>query len=469
MLKKNSIFVRLFLSYSFIIIVSFVLFIGVYFYLFHINLYKEFEDIYQHQFTQVEKLLSYQKKFNCSENETAEIISNYLNQPGYHIYIVDETGKQIFGPNLNQESPLISRSSEILSQVQSEKIFSKGYIENGELRYTIATKLTTNLNEVEQPIMVMVFHELKHEYQRVIWMILFTFFITLLFTGIILWFMSKRITAPLIEMSEIARHYAKGDFSKSVHYQLDDEIGQLAKSFNYMANELNNLETIRKQYISNLSHELRSPLTTLKGFIIALMDGTIPSNRQQHYYRLMRDETERMIRLVNDTLNMNQLEEGHYKIFRTNYNLTDQIKSIINKFEPHCKEKQLQIRLHAARDYYVYADKDRIEQVIVNLIRNAIQFSFMNSDIDITLTREDKNVHVKIQDYGIGIEEQHLNLIWRRFYKVDEARSNKSGAGLGLAIVKSILDLHESEVNVYSKPGEGTIFSFKLPASKAGK
>src|SRR5690606_1877192 len=142
MLKKNSIFVRLFLSYSFIIIVSFVLFIGVYFYLFHINLYKEFEDIYQHQFTQVEKLLSYQKKFNWSENETAEIISNYLNQPGYHIYIVDETGKQIFGPDLNQDSPLISRLSEILSRVQSEKIFSKGYIENGELRYTIATKLT---------------------------------------------------------------------------------------------------------------------------------------------------------------------------------------------------------------------------------------------------------------------------------------------------------------------------------------
>ncbi len=93
----------------------------------------------------------------------------------------------------------------------------------------------------------------------------------------------------------------------------------------------------------------------------------------------------------------------------------------------------------------------------------------MNSYIDITLTREDQNVHVMIQDYGIGIEEQHLDLIWRRFYKVDEARSNKSGAGLGLAIVKSILDLHESEVNVYSKPGEGTIFSFKLPASKAGK
>lgn len=463
MFKKNSIFVRLFFSYSFIIILSFLLFIGVFFYLFHINLYKEFEDIYQHQYKQVEKQLQNQRKFNWSDSETAEILSHSLNQPDYHVYIVDETGKQIFGPNLKQESPFIPILDDILSQVQSGKFFAEGSFENGELRYTIATTLTTNINEVEQPIMVMVFNELNHEYQRAIWMILFTFFITILFTGIILWFMSKRITAPLRKMSEIARHYAKGDFSKSVHYQLDDEIGQLAKSFNYMANELNNLETMRKQYISNVSHELRSPLTSIKGFIIALMDGTIPPNRQEHYYRLMRDETERMIRLVNDTLNMNQLEEGHYKLLRTNYNLTDQVKTIIHKLEPHCKEKQLQIRLHAEQDYQVHADKERIEQVIVNLIRNAIQFSNMHSFIDITLTQEEQDVNIMIQDYGIGIEEEHLDLIWRRFYKVDEARSIKSGAGLGLAIVKTILDLHETEVNVYSKPGEGTIFSFKLP------
>lgn len=465
MFKKNSIFIRMFFSYSFIIILSFLLFIGVFFYLFHLNLYKEFEDIFHHQYLQVEKQLQNQRKFNWSDSETAEILSHSLNQPGYHVYIVDETGKQIFGPDTNQESPVIPISDDILSQVQSGKLLSKGGFENGELRYTIATMLITSINEVEQPIMVMVFNKLNHEYQRVIWMILFTFFIAIVFAGIILWFMSKRITAPLREMSEIARHYAKGDFSKSVHYQLNDEIGQLAKSFTHMAHELNNLETMRRQYISNVSHELRSPLTSIKGFIIALMDGTIPPNKQEHYYRLMRDETERMIKLVNDTLNMNQLEEGHYKILRTNYNLTDQVKTIIHKLEPHCKEKQLEIRLHADQDYHVNADKERIEQVFVNLIRNAIQFSNMHSYIDITLTREEQDVKVMIQDYGIGIEEKHLDLIWRRFYKVDEARSIKSGAGLGLAIVKSILDLHETEVNVYSKPGEGTIFSFKLPVA----
>lgn len=447
------------------IVLSFLLFIAVFFYLFHINLYKGYEETYQHQLVQVENQLQNQKDFGWSDSETAEILSYSLNQPGYHTYIVDESGQQIYGPNSHQANPF-SVPDDILSQVIAGKTVSEGGFENGELRYMVATKLTTNINEIQQPMMVMIFDELNHEYEQVIWMILFTFFIAIVFAGVILWFMSKKITAPLREMSEIARHYAKGDFSKSVQYELDDEIGRLAKSFSHMANELNNLETMRRQFISDVSHELRSPLTSVKGFIIALTDGTIPENRRFHYYGLMKDETERMIKLVNDTLDMNQLEEGHYKILRTHYNFTEQITTIIHKLEPHCAEKQLQIRFHADQNYYVHADKERMEQVMVNLIHNAIQFSNINSSIDIRLSGEGNHVNVLIQDYGIGMEEQQLDLIWKRFYKADAARSNKSGSGLGLAIVKSILDLHDAEIKVHTKQGVGTTFSFKLPVSQ---
>ena len=230
-----------------------------------------------------------------------------------------------------------------------------------------------------------------------------------------------------------------------------------------MAEELNHLENRRKQFISNVSHDLRSPLTSIKGFIIALLDGTIPDNRRLHYYRLMKDETERMIKLVNDTLDMTQLEEGHSEILRTEYNLTEQINRIIHMLEPHFVKKNLEIRFHADSEYVVYADKGRIEQVMVNLLQNAVQFSNKNALIDIYIIRDGSNVKVMIQDYGEGIEKDQLDLIWKRFYKVDEARTSKSGVGLGLAIVKSILDLHESEINVESKLGEGTTFSFSLP------
>lgn len=463
MLKRKTIFSKLFLSYSLIIVTSLLLFISVFFYLFHLNLYKEYETIFVHHYDQLEEQLHNPKYSDWQNNETVENLSYSLNQPGYYIYVVDEESRQIFGPNPSQTSQLIGISNDIIKKVASEEIVAEGNFNNRQLQYTMAAKLTAGLSGVDSPIMVMVFYDLTHEYQQFIIMIILTFIIALVFAGIVLWFISKKITAPLREMNSISRNYAKGDFSKSVQYESPDEIGQLAKSFNYMAKELDQLETRRKQFISNISHELRSPLTSIKGFIIAFMDGTIPDHRRFHYLSLMKDETERMIKLVNDTLDMNQLEEGYSQIYRNDYNLTEQVHRIIHKFEPQLAKKDLEIRFNSDHDYYVFADKERIEQVFINLLQNAVQFSKKSSPIDITLTKEGQYVKVKIQDYGEGIAEDHLQLIWRRFYKADEARTNKTGAGLGLSIVKSILDLHDAEIEIQSKLGEGTTVTFTLP------
>lgn len=463
MFKRKTIFSRLFLSYSFIIVTSLLLFIGVFFYLFHVNLYKEYESIFSHHYAQLEEQLQNLNNLNSQDYEAAKNLSYSLHQPGYFIYIVDEESKQIFGPDPHQTNHKIGISNEIINKATTGLKVTEGGFKNGQLQYTVAAKLSTSLNGVKTPIMVMVFHDLTHEYIQVIVMIILTFIISLAFAGIVLWFISRKITAPLREMNDIAKKYAKGDFSKSVQYQSSDEIGQLAKSFNYMSKELDQLETRRKQFISTISHELRSPLTSIKGFIIALMDGTIPEHRRTHYLSLMKDETERMIKLVNDTLDINQMEEGHVQIYRTEYDLTAQVNNIILKFEPHLAKKDLEISFHSDQKYDVYADKERIEQVFINLLQNAVQFSKKGGLITITLVREGQFVKVKIQDYGEGIPEEHLQLIWRRFYKVDEARTNKTGAGLGLSIVKSILDLHDAEIEIQSKLGQGTVVTFTLP------
>lgn len=463
MFKRKTIFSRLFLSYSFIIILSFLLFIGVFFYLYHLSLYKEYEDTFQHHYEQVEKQL---KDPEQMDRNAVETFTYNLDQPGYHIYLADETGKQVFGPDPDQDFEPIDITEEMVKQVIAGETVSEGGFYNGELRYVVASTLRSDLPDLDTVIMVVIFDDLTHEYQQVLWMILITFLIALFFAGIILWFISRKITAPLREMNEMAHDYAKGDFSKSVQYESKDEIGQLASSFTNMAKELNHLENRRKQYISNVSHELRSPLTSIKGFLIALLDGTIPDHRRTHYYNIMKMETERMIKLVNDTLDMTQLEEGNSKLMRTDYNLTEQIDWIIHKLEPQFSSRHLDVHFNKEVNYYVNADQARIEQVIVNLLHNAVQFSKTNGKIDLSLEKDGENVRVTIQDYGEGMEQDHLDLIWRRFYKVDEARTNKSGAGLGLAIVKSILDLHESEIQVQSEKGIGTVFTFTLPLSK---
>src|SRR5699024_7009231 len=206
MFKKNTIFSRMFLSYALIIILSLLLFIAVFFYLFHINLYKEYEEIYEHHYVQLENQLQNQKIFGWTDNETAEILSYSLEQPGYRMYFVDEKGKQILGPEASQGDTI---PSEVLDEVEAGGTMSEGGFKDGELQYTIASKLNTSINGFNQPIMVMIFHELTHEYQQVIWMILLTFLIAIVFAGIILWLMSKRITAPLRDMRLIARDYAK--------------------------------------------------------------------------------------------------------------------------------------------------------------------------------------------------------------------------------------------------------------------
>lgn len=468
MFKKNTIFSKLFLSYLFIIVVTFIIFIGVFFYLFHINMYKNYEATYEHEYNKIEAHLQSKIKYDWTDDEFTESLSYTFTHADYHIYIIDENETKIFGPFEEQTTQLNDLSQDLMEKIIAGKYVSEGGFMNGKLRYVVASPLDLDAQEVDTPLfMVMVFHDMNHEYIKVILMIIITLSIALIFAGCILWYISKKFTKPLREMNEIAIEYAKGDFSKSVQYESNDEIGQLAKSFTYMAEELNNLESRRKQFVSNVTHDLRSPLTSIKGFLIAFLDGTIPEERRNHYYGIMKNETERMIKLVNDTLEMTQLEEGEHIISRADYNLVEQIERIIFKFEPQLEKKNLQIRFQSKYpSVYVYADEARIEQVLINLLQNAIQFSYPDSPIDIRIEKDEQQVKVHIRDYGEGIENSKLHAIWKRFYKADEARTNKVGFGLGLAIVKSILDYHDSEVTVDSTLGEGTTFTFTLPLSK---
>ncbi len=289
-------------------------------------------------------------------------------------------------------------------------------------------------------------------------------FISLTMTCFFLCYLSRRITAPLRDMNRVALHIAKGEFDQRVTIKTRDEVGALGETFNYMASELASLDQMRKDFVANVSHDLRSPLTSIHGFTRAFLDETIPDERKRYYLMLMNEQTERMIKLVNDLLDMARIEARQFEIRPVIFNVLELVRQVVARMEPEREKKQITVEVlpEEAQDLHVLADPDRIDQVIVNLLQNAIQFSSPKSTIEVMVKKE-AQVEISVRDYGLGIKQEDMEFLWGRFYKADKARTKQGGTGLGLSIVRHILDLHHSPIDVKSEVGKGSIFTFTLP------
>ncbi len=289
-------------------------------------------------------------------------------------------------------------------------------------------------------------------------------FISLAMTSVFFSYLARRITAPLREMNGVALQIARGHFDQRVMIKTCDEVGTLGETFNSMAASLAGLDQMRKDFVANVSHDLRSPLTSIHGFVRAFLDGTIPDERQRQYLTIMEAQTERMIKLVNDLLDLARIEAGQLEIRPVSFNVSELVRQVVARLEPEWGKKQVTVEVlsEEAQDIHVCADPDRIDQVLVNLLHNAVQFSPPHSSIEVLLKKEVQAV-VSVRDEGPGIRQEDRESIWERFYKADRARTQQAGTGIGLSIVKHILDLHHSPIDVQSEAGKGATFTFTLP------
>jgi len=282
---------------------------------------------------------------------------------------------------------------------------------------------------------------------------------------------SLRISRPLKQINNAARVIAGGEFGKRLSINSNDEIGELAKSFNQMVTALENLEDMRRGFIANVSHELRTPMTTIRGFIEGILDGTIPPEKQNYYLGIVKDETNRLNRLVNDLLDLAKMEAGEITLKPRSFDINELIRICIIKFENLIVSKNIQVEANfEEEEMFVNADSDAIERVMYNLLHNAIKFTSENGRIIVTVHGQKDRVLVSVEDNGIGIGKDEIDLIWERFYKSDKSRSkDKTGTGLGLAIVKNIINEHKQEIWVESEPGKGTKFTFTLSKGNGSK
>lgn len=282
---------------------------------------------------------------------------------------------------------------------------------------------------------------------------------------IAVYFITERHVDPIRRMSRAAHGYAKGDFSSRVESVGGDEIAELAVAFNYMAGELESLEQKRNRFISDVSHELRSPMTSMLGFVEAVKDGSLPPEKQKYYLSLVAEEIKRLSRLVADLLDVSRLEMGERKMNFTKYDICDNAATVLISLEQRINEKKLDVSFEAEEDkLFVLADADAMYRVIYNLIENAVKFSRAEGKLSVALSQTEEWVRLDIYNEGIGISAEDLPNIFDRFFKSDKSRGeDKKGVGLGLYFVKTIITAHGGEIRAESREGIDCRFTVELP------
>jgi signal transduction histidine kinase len=275
---------------------------------------------------------------------------------------------------------------------------------------------------------------------------------------------SSKLSSPIRKINEAAKVIAAGNFSERINIKSKDEIGELATTFNHMVLDLENLETMRKDFVANVSHELRTPMTSIRGFVEGILDGTIPNENQEKYLTIVRDESVRLNRLVNNLLDMARMESGNFQLTISRFDVVEVARRCVLNLARSVEEKEIVIKASFDEDQiFVEGDADGIERVIYNLLHNAVKFTDVGGSIEISVTEEKELVRVTVKDNGAGIDEADIENIWQRFYKSDKSRGqDKSGTGIGLAIVKNIINEHHQKITVESIPGEGARFEFSL-------
>ena len=281
-----------------------------------------------------------------------------------------------------------------------------------------------------------------------------------------IYFVTKRLAKPLVNMAEATVQFSKGDFSKRIAVHGDDEVAQLARGFNEMASALATTENMRRSFVANVSHELKTPMTTIGGFIDGILDGTIPKERHEHYLRIVSDEVRRLSRLVRAMLSISRLEAGETRMKPVAFDIRDILCRTIFNFEQIIDTKQLEIRGLDGPKCMVMADLDLIHQVVYNLLDNAVKFVNQGGYIQCAIRQEKDFTYVSVKNSGDGIAKDELNNVFERFYKTDRSRSlDKNGVGLGLYIVKSVIKLHGGDIVARSVEGQYCEFEFSLPTA----
>ena len=364
------------------------------------------------------------------------------------------------------------RVSDIISDFDPTATGNKSYMVGnyfnsfGEDYLSVSAPITGNFRTYGYVVIHLPMVNVTKSKYHILNIVYMTSLIVFLLSLIILIVFQRIVYSPLRKITNGAKAYAEGDLKYEIKVHSNDEMGYLAATLNYMSDKLDDTENYQKKFISNVSHDFRSPLTSIKGYLEAILDGTIPPEMQEKYLTRVIDETNRLTKLTESILSLDSIES--VKLNKTSFDINKMIRDTAGSFEVQCNSKNITIELIFSNvSQYVIGDYAKIQQVLYNLIDNAIKFSSQNSSIIVQTSLKKEKIFISVKDTGIGIAKNEQSKVFDRFYKSDLSRGkDKKGTGLGLAIVKEILQTHGENIDVISTVGVGTEFIFSLPASK---
>lgn len=406
------------------------------------------------------------------------VISTVSNSLNAEIFITDSSGNVKICSDTEDVDYIGKRIDENIMAVA----MNRNYFENGQLggiydepHFTVGTPIIINENGGKIAVGAVfistqassMFYIVGEIVRIFLMAAIATFAIMFCFVGIFTYNMVK----PLRQMAVAAKKFGAGDFSSRVQITTNDEVGQLAEEFNNMADSLALSEGTRRSFIANVSHELKTPMTTIGGFVDGILDGTIPYERQSYYLNIVSVEVKRLSRLVQSMLALSRIDSGTMKLNKQRFNLTEIIIETLLTFEQKIEQRHINIcGLEDISDINVDGDKDMLHQVVYNLMENAVKFTNENGYIKISADLQPNRTVISIENSGDGINSEEIKHIFERFYKTDKSRSmDKNGMGLGLYIVKTILRLHGGDITADSELGRNCRFTFWLPCENSKK
>lgn len=411
----------------------------------------------------------YKNQISLSSLSTQlKTIDTFLNT---RIWLVDRDGNVISDTRYNTSNqPSININeldAEFLNKPFSNYTYFKGIL--SEPMLSVILPVSVNFETKGYIVMHTSLQSIKHD--SIYYMDIFNicFLVFLFFTFFVLLYIYYLTIRPLKKITKAAKEYTSGHFDYPLVIKSHDEYRDLADTIQYMAGELNNLDDYQKKFVANISHDFRSPLTSIKGYAEAILDGTIPYEIQGKYLNIILFEAERLTKLTTNLLILNSFDNNGAILDIISFDINHIIKKTAESFEGICTDKKITINLIFSEEtLLVSADIGKIQQVLYNLFDNAIKFSHPNSIIKVSTEEKNDKVIISVKDYGIGIPKDSIKKIWERFYKTDTSRGkDKKGTGLGLSITKEILNAHGENINAISTEGVGTEFIFTLSKSES--